>query len=165
MQDVIVWSGWVGGLAVGTYMVAQLLITGKALGASTGFGNVCALASKHPFFRRGAYADRSSWRLWFTLGIPIGGFVALISSGGSFAPHLDMGAMYAQVLPEAWWARGLVLTVGGFLIGFGARLAGGCTSGHSIVGLSLLNAPSYVASIGFFLGGIAIVQALFYFVG
>ena len=71
MQDVIVWSGWVGGLAVGTYMVAQLLITGKALGASTGFGNVCALASKHPFFRRGAYADRSSWRLWFTLGIPI----------------------------------------------------------------------------------------------
>lgn len=165
MHDVIVWSGWVGGIAVGLYMLVQFLVAGKALGVSTGFGNVCGLASRRAFFRTGKYADPLNWRLWFIVGIPLGGLVALLTSGGSFQPHFDMGEMYMSVLPQAVWLRGLVLVIGGVLIGYGARLAGGCTSGHSITGLSLLNPPSVAASIGFFVGGIIMVQALFAFFG
>jgi hypothetical protein len=69
--------------------------------------------------------------------------------------------MYEQVLPDAMWLRGLYLIAGGTLIGYGARLAGGCQSGHSINGMSLLNPPSLLASAGFFVGGIVSVQALF----
>lgn len=165
MHDVIVWSGWAGGLAVGLYMLVQFLVSGKALGVSTGYGNVCGLASRRPFFRTGKFADRFNWRLWFVLGLPLGGLAALLSSGGTFRPHFDMGPMYMAVLPESVWLRGLVLVAGGVMIGYGSRLAGGCTSGHSITGLSLLNPPSLVASIGFFVGGIVAVQALFAFFG
>jgi uncharacterized membrane protein YedE/YeeE len=161
MHDVIVWSGWIGGIAVGLYMLVQFVVSGKALGVSTGFGNVCGLASRRPFFRTGKYADRLNWRLWFLVGLPLGGFVALLTSGGTFEPHFDMGEMYMSVLPASVWLRGLVLVGGGILIGYGARLAGGCTSGHSITGISLLNPPSILASIGFFAGGIVAVQALF----
>ena len=165
MTEVVVWSGWVGGLAIGAYTLLQFLLSGKALGASTGYGNVCALVSRRPFFRSGEYEDALNWRMWFTLGIPLGGLVALLSSpGASFAPSFEMGALYDRVLPSALWAKGLVLMLGGVLIGYGARLAGGCTSGHSIVGMSLLNPPSIVASIGFFVGGIAAVQLLFHVV-
>jgi hypothetical protein len=162
---VIVWSGWVGGIAIGLYVLFQFWVSGQALGVSTGYGNVCALVTRHPFFSVGDYADATNWRLWFTLGIPLGGLVAVVTSTGTFAPTFDMGAMYDRVLPASVPARGLVLVLGGIMIGYGSRLAGGCTSGHSITGSALLNPPSIVASIGFFAGGIAAVQALFAFAG
>lgn len=162
MSEVVVWSGWVGGLAIGAYTLLQFLVSGRALGVSTGFGNVCALVSRARFFREGDYADPTNWRLWFTVGLPLGGLLALLTSpGGTFAPSFDMGAMYESVLPAAPWAKAAVLTLGGVAIGYGSRLAGGCTSGHSIVGMALLNPPSIVASAGFFVGGIVIVQLLF----
>ena len=46
--------------------------------------------------------------------------------------------------------------LGGFLVGFGTRYAGGCTSGHAIMGLSMLNLGSLVAVVGFFVGGLAV---------
>lgn len=161
MTQVVVWSGWVGGLAIGAYTLLQLVLSGRALGASTGFGNVCALASRNPFFHKGDFADPTNWRLWFTVGLPLGGLIALLTSGQSFSPSFHMGTLYESVLPSALWAKGLVLMLGGVAIGYGARLAGGCTSGHSIVGMALLNPPSIAASVGFFIGGIAIVQLLF----
>jgi uncharacterized membrane protein YedE/YeeE len=48
----------------------------------------------------------------------------------------------------------IMLILGGFLVGFGARYAGGCTSGHAISGLSDLQLPSLIAVIGFFIGGL-----------
>lgn len=162
MSQVVVWSGWVGGLAIGAYTLLQFLLSGRALGASTGYGNLCALVSRDRYFREGDYADPFNWRMWFTIGLPLGGLIALLSSpGAAWAPSFDMGPMYESVLPAAAWARGLVLMAGGVAIGYGARLAGGCTSGHSIVGMALLNPPSIVASAGFFVGGIAVVQLLF----
>ena len=165
MSDVVVWSGWVGGLAVGLYLLFQWVMSGHALGASTGFGNLCAMVSKQPFFKRPPYDEPTNWRLWFTLGIPAGGAIALLSSpGATWEPTMAMGR-YDAVLPSAMWAKGGVLTFGGVLIGYGSRAAGGWTSGHSIAGLAMLNPPSLVASIGFFVGGIVIVQALFGLVG
>ena len=73
----------------------------------------------------------------------------------------SLGNMYNSIMPESLWLRGLILTLGGILIGYGARLAGGCTSGHTITGVSLLNWPSLVASVSFFIGGTVIVQIMF----
>ncbi len=162
MDGVIVWAGWIGGLAVGLYMLVQLWLMGQPLGASTGFGDFCALGSKHPFFRRGPYAERWGFRPFFTLGIPLGGALALATSPDAiYAPEWSYGALYDAVLPEALWARLLWMLCGGVAIGYGARMAGGCTSGHSIMGSSLLNPPSIVASVGFFVGGIVAAQLLF----
>ena len=55
----------------------------------------------------------------------------------------------------------IILLVAGFLVGFGTRYAGGCTSGHAISGLSNLQRPSLIAVIGFFIGGLAMVHLLF----
>ena len=161
MTEVIVWSGWIGGVAIGLYGLFQLVVSGKPLGASTAYGSVCALASNKPFFRTGEFEERNSWRLWFLIGIPLGGLIAALTSPGAIVASMSMGAMYDSVLPAAPAAKGLVLLGGGIMIGLGARLAGGCPSGHSIAGLSLFNVPSLVASAGFFMGGIIMVQLLF----
>lgn len=159
-MDVIIWSGFAGGAAIGLYMLLQYVLTGKALGVSTGYGNVCGMVSKTKFFHTGKFKELNNWRLWFLIGLPLGGLIALLTSGGSFEPTLSMG-LYDTVMPSASWARGLVLLGGGVLIGLGARMAGGCTSGHTIAGISMLNPPSVLASVGFFVGGVVAVQLLF----
>ena len=55
----------------------------------------------------------------------------------------------------------IILAMGGLLVGFGARYAGGCTSGHAISGLSDLQLPSFIAVIGFFIGGLAMIHLIF----
>ncbi len=161
MTEVIVWSGSVGGLAVGTYALLQWLVSGNALGASTGFGNVCSFVSNASFFHEGEYETANNWRLWFIIGIPLGGLLGALTSPGEIVASFSMGQMYDSVLPQALWAKGLVLIMGGVMIGYGSRMAGGCTSGHSIAGMSMLNPPSVLASAGFFVGGIIMVQLLF----
>ena len=165
MTEVTVWSAWIGGIAIGLYGLLQLALSGQALGVSTGYGNVCALTSRRPFFRQGPYADRNSWRLWFMLGIPLGALIAALSSPGPWVASFSLGPLYDRVLPAALWAKGIVLLAGGVLMGLGARMAGGCTSGHSIAGIALLNWPSLLASAGFFAGGILAVQLLFRVLG
>lgn len=161
MTEVIVWSGWVGGLAVGMYALFQLYVTGKPLGVSTGYGNVCSFVSKADFFRQGDYEEPNNWRLWFIIGLPLGGLLAALTSPGEVVASFSVGQMYDSVLPQALWAKGLVLMFGGVLIGYGSRMANGCTSGHAIAGISLLNPPSVLAAAGFFVGGVIMVQLLF----
>lgn len=57
-----------------------------------------------------------------------------------------------------------ILLLGGFLVGFGARYAGGCTSGHAISGLSNLQVPSLIAVVGFFVGGLVMIHLLYPFI-
>jgi uncharacterized membrane protein YedE/YeeE len=165
MQEVIVWPGAIAGALIGVFLVAQYWLTGKPLGCSTAYGNVCGVVSKAPFFHSGEYTNLNNWRLWFVLGLPLGGLLGSLTSGGLPVLSFDMGTLYESVLPQSLWLRALYLVFGGSLIGLGARLAGGCQSGHSINGMALLNPPSFIASIGFFVGGIVVVQALFGWLG
>jgi len=161
MTEVIVWSGWIGGLAIGSYALLQFIVSGHTLGVSTAFGNVCAFFSKAAFFKSQDFQNKVNWRLWFILGIPLGGFIAAITSGTAIIPSFSLGQLYDSVLPQQLWLKAIVLSAGGILIGLGSRMAGGCTSGHAIAGLGLLNPPSLAASAGFFAGGIIAVQVLF----
>jgi len=162
MDAVTVWSGWLGGLAIGAFLLLQLGLSGKLLGVSTGFGNLCALGSRARFFQLAPYDNPFNWRFFFLMGLPLGGALAVLSSpGASWSPSFSLGTLYDSVLPAAWWAKAPILVLGGIAIGYGARLANGCTSGHSISGMAQLNPPSFVASAGFFAGGIVAVQLLF----
>lgn len=161
MTQVIVWPGWVAGATIGLYLVLQYYLTGRALGCSSAYGNFCGLATRTRFFHTGAFENLNNWRLWFAFGLPLGGALGALTSGSAIEPTLTMGAMYESVLPASLPLRGAYLILGGALIGLGARMADGCQSGHSINGMSLLNPASFLASAGFFVGGIVAVQALF----
>lgn len=161
MTEVLFWSGWVGGIGIGVYALVQFFVTGKRLGVSTGFMDVCASFSKLSYFKNFRETEAGSWRIWFIIGIPLGGLVAALTSPGELVASFSLGKLYDSVFPTAIALKGLILLFGGVLIGYGSRMAGGCTSGHSIAGIGLLNWPSLVASAGFFIGGIVIVNILF----
>jgi uncharacterized membrane protein YedE/YeeE len=171
MTEVMYWSGWVGGIAIGLYAIFQFYLTSKPLGVSSAFTDTCSLFSRLSFFQKNKEDNqqgkgaRMSWRIWFLLGIPLGGLVAALTSPGPWVPSLSLGELYDSVLPQTPIFRMITLIFGGTMIGYGSRMAGGCTSGHSIAGLGLLNWPSLVASIGFFTGGIIMVQLLFRVLG
>lgn len=162
MSDMIFWPGWLGGLAIGTFALAQYAITNRQLGCSQGYGHLCGLVSRVPSFHRGELSSSDNWRLWFLLGLPLGGLLAAVTAPeANIALTLSMGEMYDRVMPQAPWARATLLTLGGVFMGVGARLAGGCTSGHVIAGCALLNPPSLLAGALFFAGGLGAVQLLF----
>lgn len=148
------WPWWFSGVIIGLIVPLLYLVSGKGFGVSTSFQELGALCCK---FKGPEYLSKFDWRagLWtlvFAAGIVIGGWVAVnLLSDQPIA-----------FLPETFHSpSGVVkLLVGGILIGFGTRYAGGCTSGHAINGISNLNLPSLIATIFFFVGGIAVTWVL-----
>jgi uncharacterized membrane protein YedE/YeeE len=120
-----------------------------------------------------------SWNLVFLVGAVIGGWIAkqYLNDGAA----LDLSQSTIDVLSKLGFSKPegmqplelyswesvasikgfLILAIGGFMVGFGSRYAGGCTSGHAISGLSDLQVPSLVAVIGFFAGGLAMTYFIF----
>lgn len=159
----MIWPGFLAGLAIGALMVFLFWTTNKQLGVSTAYGVACRALPSSEIFRQGEYGSEGRWRIWFVGGVPLGAVLAAVTSPEvSIALTASMGAYYDAVLPQTWWLKGLVLLGAGILMGLGARMAGGCTSGHVISGVSLLNPASLVAGALFFGGGIAAVQLLFF---
>jgi uncharacterized membrane protein YedE/YeeE len=151
------WPWWIAGPAIGLVVVGLALVTGKALGVSTGYGAVCALSSRAEFFRAPEYHE--TWRLWFLLGLPLGGLLATVLARGAYVPNLAYGGLDA-LLDGSLAAKAVLLGTGGVLIGAGARWAGGCPSGHSIVGIALGAVSSLVATVSFMVGGLAAFNLL-----
>jgi uncharacterized membrane protein YedE/YeeE len=152
------WPFWAGGLALGLLVSGFAWVTGKALGVSSGLGAVCAAcAPKLSFFKDKAYTAR--WKLWFLVGIPLGGFLGSILQG-RWEPTTAMGS-FDQAISSSLTTKTLLLFVGGALSGYGARWADGCTSGHSIVGIAQGSRSSMIATLGFMAAGIAVALLLF----
>ena len=166
------WPWYVGGPLIGL-IVPLLLWAGGEFGVSENLRHVCAavLPTRNDFFRYD-WKTRGLWNLTFALGIVLGGAIAgtVLASPDPIAvsdatrADLDVigitdleGLAPAQVFSWEGLASvpGFVMIViGGFLVGFGARYAGGCTSGHAISGLANLQLPSLLAVLGFFAGGL-----------
>lgn len=144
------WPFWVGGLAIGGFVLLLLFATRNLLGVSTGFADACA-APFDPELRR-------SWRLPFLLGIVAGGFVAAVSTG-AFSLTWAMGIFDTRVT-DAFVPKALLFLGGGILLGFGSRLANGCTSGHGIVGTALLAKSSWIATCVFMATGFVVTHLL-----
>lgn len=150
------WPWWIAGPALGLVVTLVAWIGGKALGVSTAYGAVCALGSRAAFFRAREYHER--WRLAFVIGLPLGGLVAVALARG-FSVTTGFGEL--DVLThDSLGMKAALLFVGGGLVGAGARWAGGCPSGHSIVGIAQGAVSSLVATIGFMVGGFVVFTML-----
>ncbi len=165
------WPWYVAGPLVGLTVPALLLLGNKSFGISSSLRHICAacVPAKIPFFQYNW--KREAWNLFFVLGIFIGGVIAAtflanpdpVAVAPALAAELAGYGItnYEHLVPRdlfTWESlltpRGLILiVVGGFLVGFGTRYGGGCTSGHAIMGLSTLQWPSLVATISFMVGG------------
>ncbi len=142
------WPWYVAGPLIGLTVPLLLFLSGKSLGISSSFRHFCSIVmpnSPLAYIRENNWRAES-WNLIFAGGIVVGAFIA-----SNF-----LSASHPVFLPESYYsAAGIAkLLIGGVLVGFGTRYANGCTSGHTIMGLSNLQWPSLVASICFFIGGI-----------
>ena len=167
------WPWWVSGPLIGLLVPALLLVGGKQFGVSENLRHSCAAIwpGDVAFFKYD-WKKKGIWNLVFVFGVLLGAIISatLLNSGMpiavSDATIADMAALGISdatgLVPKELFSlaslmtiRGfLILVVGGFLVGFGARYAGGCTSGHAISGISNFQLPSLVAVVGFFAGGL-----------
>ena len=145
------WAAAGAGIAAVT--LALLFVAHRRLGISSGFEDVCSLVLRAPYFRRASLLSARRWRLPFVLGLVIGGFLSSAVTGG-WAPTWALGS-FDEIVGLGPTGKVAWMFVGGLFIGFGTRLAGGCTSGHGIFGLSNLEKPSLLATLAFMAGGIA----------
>jgi uncharacterized membrane protein YedE/YeeE len=172
------WPWYVGGVLIGLMVPALLIAGNKTLGVSSTLRQICAACFPFdiPFLKYNW--KKESWSLFFAGGIIIGGFIAgfLLADGApeKISAHtlsaLNRSGVHFNkgFLPEQIFNWNYLLTVpgfiilvgGGFLVGFGTRYAGGCTSGHGIMGLSTLQWPSLVAVVSFFISGIVSAKYL-----
>jgi uncharacterized membrane protein YedE/YeeE len=165
------WPWYVAGPMIGLTVPTLLLIGNKRFGISSSLRHICAACfpAKIPYFHYNW--KKEVWNLFFVFGILIGGFIAVqllantnpVQVNPALAAELKSYGIinYNTLIPTDifnWSAllhpKGFILMVlGGFLVGFGTRYAGGCTSGHAITGLSNLQWTSLVATICFMVGG------------
>ena len=135
MHDFTPWRSLLGGALIGLSASLLLLGAGRVAGISGIFGQ---------FFLGVERADRH-WRGWFLFGLLVGGLLL---------QQLLPGAIAASPRPLAW------LAASGLLVGIGTPLAGGCTSGHGVCGLSRLSPRSIVATLTFLGAGVLTVTLL-----
>jgi uncharacterized protein len=156
MRDFLLepWPWWFSGVLIGLTVPLLFILAGRAFGISTSLQQIGAMCTPHS--KAGYLRDHDRrdglWTLVFVAGIALGAYVGA---------HW-LSTRPVEFLPEFYSGVGgvLRLLIGGFLIGFGARYAGGCTSGHSITGIANLSWPSLVATIAFFAGGLAVTWGL-----
>lgn len=173
------WPWYVAGPLLGLFAPALLLVGNKSFGISANLRHICAIVLP----RRSGFFDYDwrtvgSWNLIFFAGIALGGFLAgfvfrnpepVAISAATVTDLANLGVGHSRtLLPAELFSWSSLLTVpgsvlmivGGFLVGFGSRYAGGCTSGHGIAGLAELQVPSLIALVGFFVGGIVVTFVL-----
>lgn len=176
------WPWYIAGPLIGLTVPLLLLLGNHHFGISSNLRHICAACfpSKVPFF---SYDwKKESWNLFFAGGILIGGYIAAtllanpnpVQITPALAEELRTYGVtdHNSLLPVqlfSWPAlltlRGFLLIVaGGFLVGFGTRYAGGCTSGHAIMGLSNLQWPSLVATCCFMAGGFIMANLILPFI-
>jgi len=174
------WPWYVSGPLI-AFIMFLLLMVGKNFGMSANLRTMCTICgagSKADFFKFDWKSQK--WNLVVVLGAIIGGFIGanFLSTENVVAINpdtiTDLNALGFESAGKAYLPTELfdtsaisdvknllILAIGGLLVGFGARYAGGCTSGHAISGLSDLQFPSLIAVIGFFIGGLIMIHLLF----
>ena len=165
------WPWYVAGPLIGLTVPLLLILGNRTFGISSSLRHICAacMPANLPFFKYDW--KKESWNLFFVAGVLIGGFIAanylstttplvvnpkLVEEMAGYGITNYEGLIPKELFnwPALFTIKGFILMiVGGFLFGFGTRYAGGCTSGHSIMGLSNLQWPSLVATCCFMAGG------------
>ncbi|MCR3922153.1 MAG: YeeE/YedE family protein [Firmicutes bacterium] len=147
------WHFLVGGSLIGILVPLLYYFYNTGLGVSTGYGNIVKILLRTSQLRwiKEKFPNPWNWRLFFMIGIVFGGFLSARVSGASIVT-MEMGIFTQRSgLPTIFSA--VYFFIGGSMLGLGARIAGGCTSGHSIHGIANLHKSSIVVTILFLLGG------------
>ena len=161
------WSPYVVGAGIGVLSWLTWLISGKPIGCSTTFSRAAAMlehllrgerALRRPYYEN--VKPGVDWQMMLVLGIVIGAATSALLSGDAQGRWIP--AQWASAFGSGMGPRVITACIGGIFLGFGARWAGGCTSGHGISGTMQLSVASWVSAIGFFVGGIAVAQLLFW---
>ena len=174
------WPWYISGPMIALIMFL-LLMVGKNFGMSANLRTICTICgagNKADFFKFDWKKQR--WNLIVLVGAVIGGFIGshILTNDTAVAINpetiSDLKTMGFNSAGKAYLPKELydlsaltdlkslsILAIGGLLVGFGARYAGGCTSGHAISGLSDLQVPSLLAVIGFFIGGLIMIHIFF----
>jgi uncharacterized membrane protein YedE/YeeE len=172
------WPWYVAGPLIGLTVPTLLLIGNKSFGISSSLRHVCAACfpANISFFKYDW--KKEIWNLVFVLGVFFGGIIAtfFLANPNDFvlsaATVADLKALgitdFSGLMPADLFSMDVLFTakgfiffvIGGFLVGFGTRYAGGCTSGHAIMGISNLQLPSLIATCCFMIGGFAMTHLL-----
>ncbi len=165
------WAWYVAGPLIGLTVPALLIIGNKPFGISSSLRHICAscVPANIPFFKYNW--KKEIWNLVFVFGIFLGGTIAIsilanpnpVLVNPKLAAELNSYGItnFDNLVPldiMSWSSlltlKGFIMMIiGGFLVGFGTRYAGGCTSGHAIMGISTFQLPSLIATIFFMIGG------------
>ncbi len=160
------WSPYVVGAAIGILVWIGFIFSNKAIGCSTAYARTAGMGERlvrgdkvedKPYYKE--FVPKIDWEWMLVLGVVIGAFISSTLSG----------SFRIETVPRIWQEsfgssailRYVGALIGGSLLGFGARMAGGCTSGHGISGTSQLSLGSWLAFIFFFIGGILTAVILY----
>jgi uncharacterized membrane protein YedE/YeeE len=173
------WPWYISGPLLALVMVL-LVYFGKTFGMSSNLRTMCTIlgAGKFSDFFKFDWKTQS-WNLMVVIGAILGGYIGANFLSNDAVTNLnpktisELSALGfnnagANLVPDELFdfestlsiKSILILIIGGLLVGFGTRYAGGCTSGHAITGLSSLQKPSIIAVIGFFIGGLIMTNLL-----
>ena len=160
------WSPYAVGIGIGLLSCFAFLLSDKPIGCSTAFSRTSGMIER--LFRGGRVEEKAyykkfapviDWEWMLVLGVFFGAFLSATLSGQfetAWVPAKWAGAFGNT--PVKRWAVSLI---GGVILGFGARWAGGCTSGHGISGTLQLGVSSWIAAVCFFIGGIATAMIIY----
>ncbi|MDD5603166.1 MAG: YeeE/YedE thiosulfate transporter family protein [Eubacteriales bacterium] len=154
------WPFWAGGIVIGLLIPLLYYFHNTALGVSTGYGNFVKILfrPKKLDWINKQFSETISWRVYFIAGIVIGGFISARLSGiPLFSAEMGQFTLLAGLHPAL---TVIYFLAGGVLLGLGSRIAGGCTSGHSIHGIANLHFSSMAVTALFLVGGIIAANIL-----
>lgn len=156
------WQWWFSGSMVGLFLPFFYYLSNHPLGVSTGYGNFCKIVVPHTkleALNTKAYRDIFTWRVFFIIGILTGAAIARSLSGEySFITGMSK---FSSTITASIPLSGIWFLTGGVLLGFGARIAHGCTSAHTINGIPNFASSGFVASFSFFAGAVFIVNIIY----
>ncbi|MGE4195106.1 MAG: YeeE/YedE thiosulfate transporter family protein [Pseudodesulfovibrio sp.] len=159
------WSPYIAGGVSGILAVISVLVAGKYLGASTTFVRAVGMTEKAlspilvetPYFQK--YTLAVDWQFMFLVGIVLGAFIAS-RTDRSFRLQA-VPDMWKERFGNAWPPRAVMSFLGGMIAIYGARLAGGCPSGHGLSGIAQMSVSGFIAAVCFFLGGIVMAHCVY----
>ena len=164
------WSPYAVGIGIGILSCLAFLLSDKPMGCSTAFSRTSGMiemlfrgskVKEKPYYKK--FVPSIDWEWMLVVGVFIGSFLSARLSGQFHAEWVPL--KWTSTFGDTPFTRWIVALAGGAVMGFGARWAGGCTSGHGISGTLQLAVGSWLASICFFIGGIATAMTIFSVLG
>ena len=152
------WKFWWGGIAIAAVSITVVGVGGHFLSITRGYVSLCSLVTRRPYFHAADIGGGLGFRTMFSIGVILGGLLAALAGPG-WQPSFALGS-FDTLWGSSMVIKGSVLVTGGFLWGYGSRMAKGCTSGNSISGLSQGSLAALVATVMFLVGGVALTRLL-----